>query len=151
MDLAPTRARPLTTPEAPVPPAVSLMREQVATVLARPLFAPNRRPAAGGGAAPSGLPRITGILVDGGRRTVIFAAAEGGRPIVVGEGGEVAGFRVQSIESGQVTVLGSDGARVLRPSFDPSPRPAVAASQPPGLPGFIGLAAPGVVPAPAAR
>jgi hypothetical protein len=50
----------------------------VQTILARPLFSPNRRPgpaaASAAGNAPPSLPRIAGILVDGSRRRVIFAA-----------------------------------------------------------------------------
>lgn len=111
----------------------------VQTVLGRPLFAPNRRPAAGAapGVVATSLPRVAGIMVNGGGRSVIFAAADGGRPLVVGEGAEVSGFRVQSIELGQVTVVGRDGPVVLRPSFDPAPR-AVATVQP-GVSGPLGL------------
>lgn len=109
-------------------------REWVEAVLARPLFSPDRRPAARGavatGAAPARLPRLSGILLDGARRSVIFAAGDGGRPVVVAEGGELNGFRVQSIEAGQVTIVGPDGPHVVRPSFDP--RPAGGAT--PGLP-----------------
>jgi len=151
MNPAPTRAGLLTTPETALPSAASPTRERVATVLARPLFAPTRRPAAGVAAALEGLPRVTGILVDGGRRSVIFATADGGKPVVVAEGGEVAGFRVQTIESGQVTVLGTEGLRVLRPSFDPSPRPSVATPQLPGLTGLPGLPVLGAMPTPPAR
>ena len=117
----------------------------VRTVLGRPLFAPNRRPAAGAaaGVVATSLPRVAGIMVSGGGRSVIFAAADGGKPLVVGEGADVLGFRVQSIELGQVTVVGRDGPVVLRPSFDPAPR-AVATVQPgvPGLPGLPGFGAP---------
>lgn len=138
---------------AAAPAAVSHRQDWVQTVLARPLFAPNRRPPAGLAAAPASLPRVAGILVNGNSRSVIFAAAGGGKPQVVAEGAEVAGFRVQSIESGQVTVVGPGGPLVLRPSFDPSPRPA-AVPQLPGLPGVFsipGLPAPGAPPGPTAR
>lgn len=123
----------------------------VRTVLARPLFAPGRRAAAAAvpGAATVRLPRVTGILVDGSRRSVIFASVDGGKPLVVAEGAEISGFRVQSIDTGQVTVVGPDGPSVLRPSFDPTPRQAAPVQQqavpqglnfqglnPPGLPGF---------------
>ena len=130
MNLAPLSAGPQAASAATAPAAVSHRRDWVHTILARPLFAPNRRPPAGLAAAPAGLPRVAGILVHGDSRSVIFAAAGGGKPQVVAEGAEVAGFRVRSIESGQVTVVGPDGPLVLRPSFDPSPRPAAGAAIP---------------------
>ncbi len=121
---------------------------EVRTILARPLFAPNRRPPAGGvalpNALPPSLPRVAGILMNGGQRSVIFASTGDTRPMVVHEGGELNGFRVQAIEDGQVTVVGPDGPRVLHPSFDPNPPAApanrgVATPQIPGLPGLPGL------------
>ena len=117
----------------------------VEAVLARPLFSPGRRPpppgAAAPGAAPAALPRLSGILMDGGSRRAIFAGAtDGARPTVVAEGAEISGFRVQSIEAAQVTMLGPDGPRVLRPSFDPRPpAPAAAPAPPPGIPGLPNL------------
>lgn len=130
------------------------------TVLARPLFSPDRRPASvaatGAGDAPASLPRLAGILMDGPRRSVIFAAPDGSRPTVVAEGGDLGGFHVQTVEAGQVTVVGPDGTHVLRPSFDP--RPATPAAPPPaaglpGLPSLSGLTGiPGLnTPAPVAR
>ena len=106
------------------------------------MFVPNRRPVPQDGATQS-LPRVTGILIDGTRRSVIFAAAvEGGRPLVVGEGGEVNGFRVQSIGVGYVTVLGRDGPRTLHPSFDLRPLPPVdRLLLPSSRPNFRGLIA----------
>lgn len=115
----------------------------VDAILARPLFAPTRRPprAAPAGAGPdaapvASLPRLAGVLVNGSDRSVIFAAtAEGGRPIVVSEGGEVGGYVVQSIEAGQVTLAGPGGTRrVLRPSFAPRSAQPGGATQPPPPP-----------------
>ena len=83
------------------------------TVLARPLFTPGRRPPTPGqvavGPAPAadkGLPRMTGILIDGESRRAIFVGPEGGRPVVVAEGGRVGGFVVQKIDPQSVTVSG---------------------------------------------
>ncbi len=144
-----------------------------ATVLARPLFSPGRRPpaaaAALGAVAPS-LPRVAGIMVTPAGRRAIFAE-KGAKPLVLGEGGQVAGFTVQSIRAGQVTVRGPEGVRVLSPTFDPE-APASAAppgaappppglsipglpgfqlqARPPGLGGIPGLAAP-PLPSPAPR
>ncbi len=138
----------------------------VETILARPLFAPDRRApaaAAGSGAPQPALPRVAGILVEGSRRSVIFAGTGEGRSVVVAEGAELNGYRVQSIDAGQVIVSGPGGVQVLRPSFDPRPSAAPAAgpaapgrSGLPGLPGFSGLqnlgGIPGLPPpAPSAR
>ena len=144
-----------------------------ATILARPLFSPGRRPptaaAAPGAVAPS-LPRVAGIMVTPAGRRAIFAE-KGAKPLVLGEGGQVSGFTVQSIQAGQVTVRGPQGIRVLSPTFDPEApapvsRPGVAQlppglsipglpgfqlqARPPGLGGIPGLAAP-PLPSPAPR
>jgi len=98
------------------------------------------------------LPRLSGVLLSGGNRSVIFAAPDGGRPTVVAEGGQVAGYTVQSIEPGRVTLAGPDGTRVLRPSFDPrAPIPNTTVGAAPAgdvlpilknLPGLAGAVAP---------
>lgn len=137
--------------QAPVPaPDPGPSQSEVQGILARPLFSPNRRPPAAGVAAPDApppsLPRVAGILMDGSQRSVIFATADGVRPVVLNVGGEVNGFRVQSIEDGQVTLLGPDGPRVLHPTFDqaapapanrPAPSPAFQGLT--GIPGLPGL------------
>ncbi len=153
MDLTPPSAAPSSPLAAAPPAAANHTRDWVQTILTRPLFAPYRRPAAAmaSGGAPSTLPRVAGILLDGGRRSVIFAAAEGGKPQVLAEGADVAGYRVRSIESGQVTLVGPDGPLILRPSFDPTPRPAAAPAPGQGLPGLPGLPVFGAPVGPAAR
>ncbi len=105
------------------------------TVLARPLFFPDRRPAdvMASTAATSTLPRVTGILLDGPRRRIIFAGVGGGRSRVVAEGGEIDGFRLTAIEAGQATLTGRDGSHVVRPRFDQNP-PAVPGPATPGIP-----------------
>lgn len=146
-----------------------------ATSLARPLFSPGRRPpkvaAAPGVGVASHLPRVAGIMVTPAGRRAIFAE-KGTKPLVLGEGGQVAGFTVQSIQAGQVTVRGPEGVRVLSPTFDPdaaaptsplgaAPRPPPGLSipglpgfqlqaRPPGLGGIPGLGAP-PLPSPAPR
>jgi hypothetical protein len=100
----------------------------VATVLARPLFSPDRRPAAdavtvASGRTVPGLPRLAGILVGPFGRSAIFAT-NGAKPIVVQEGGRVADYTIKSIEATQVHLLGPDGAQVLYPSFEPAAAPA---------------------------
>lgn len=131
----PSAARAL--PAAPGPrPAEDASRQvaMVETLLGRPLFSAGRRPkqAAQVAAAPAQaavLPRMTAILVDGTARTVIFADANG-KPAVVSEGGRIGPFTVQSIEPQQVTIIGPEGKRVVRTSFDPHPPVAAAAVAP---------------------
>lgn len=128
---------------APLPADVAgsgnLAQAWVDTILARPLFALDRRPAATADtrAAPRTLPRLTAILLNGARREVIFAGIDGGRPITVAEGDLLNGFRVQSIEASEVTVVGPEGTRVVRPSFDPHP-PSVSPA-PVVRPNLLGL------------
>jgi hypothetical protein len=68
-------------------------------------------------AGPAGLPRLAGVIVGPEGKTVIFAAAGGGAPILAHEGGQVGAYQVQSIGAGEVTVRGPEGVRVLRPAF----------------------------------
>jgi hypothetical protein len=103
----------------------------VATILARPLFNRNRRPPATLGVAalpPKDLPRLAGILVTPFGNTAIFAAVDGGKPMVVSEGSHVGQFVVKSIDLSQVTMIGPEGRRQLHPSFDgaSAPLPPVA-------------------------
>jgi hypothetical protein len=157
----------IASPESAAPPgpAVSSLKPRsgrqalVDGILARPLFTATRRPAvrlAGPAAAPANQPRLTGILINGSSRSVIFAAPEGGRPVVAQEGAQVGGYTVTSIEAGQVTLSGPDGTRTLRPAFDARPKaasgPSAAGAPAPfatatdvlqslrGLPGFSGIA-----------
>lgn len=129
--------------------------QSVQTILARPLFIPGRRPApqVADATAPTpdrSLPRMTGILIDGAKRNAIFAAAsDGGRSIVVSEGGRIGPFMVQTIEPQQVTVVGPDGKRAIRTSFDPHPPPPVVPAVPTGLLGAPG--APGLIVLPGAQ
>ena len=149
----PPPARP--SPAAAAPITRDGRQEMVDGIVARPLFAATRRPAAvlaGPAAAPANLPRLAGIMVNGDIRSVIFAALDGGRPKVAQEGTQVGAYTVQSIEAGQVTLSGPGGVQVLRPTFDPRPQDPTAppaAAVPAvtdvmqslrGLPGFSGAA-----------
>ncbi len=144
----------------PAAESVDRRTHWVETILARPLFSPGRRPAAQAAVAAAiapvqTLPRMTAILIDGTKRNAIFAARDGGRPVVVSEGGRIGPFTVQSIGPQQVTVIGPDGQRAVRTSFDPHPpAPVVLAAPagflaPPPLPPQIVL--PGAQPALVAR
>jgi hypothetical protein len=56
-------------------------------------------------------------------RLAIFAGSDSAKPVVVGEGGMVAGYHVKSILPGAVRIQGPRGERTLSTSFDPNPRP----------------------------
>lgn len=104
----------------------------VATILARPLFSRDRRladaPAAIAVVAES-LPRLTGITVSPAGRRAIFASP-GSKPLVASPGDRVAGFTVQAIEPGGVTMAGPNGPRVLQPSFEGPPHAAAGTANP---------------------
>jgi len=95
--------------------------EWLAAILARPVFSPDRRPASAGTSAPGarspeGLPRLSGVLVGPFGRSAIFAA-DGRKPLVVGEGGHIDAWTVRTIDADEVEVSGPGGASTLRPSF----------------------------------
>ena len=142
VDAVAPRAAPAVSPPGQPAPGPDRIGPWVATILARPLFEPSRRPpaveAAAGGAIAV-LPRVTGVLVGPTGRSVIFAGSGNGRPLVAREGTRVGPFTVQSIDIGAVTILGPDGPRVLHPSFDTAAgttagSPAAAAPAPPVAP-----------------
>ena len=116
---------PLPPPAAPAPPpaapdAAGDPAGLVQTILARPLFSLNRRPAAtpdGSAAATSDtLPRLAGVIVGPGGGRAIFAPAEG-RPLVLPEGGHIGRYLVRSIVPGQVTLSDAGRDLVIRPSL----------------------------------
>lgn len=121
-------------PALPKPAAPSSALEEdrqtlLDSILARPLFASTRRPVAapsGPAPTPASLPRLAGILVNGSSRSAIFAASGGAKPVVVQVGAKIGGYTVQSIEAGQVTLEGTGGAQVVRPTFDARPQSAAA-------------------------
>ncbi len=151
-------------PAVPTPPSPDRSLEWAATALARPLFAPDRRPVpeprtpvAGvpGGREP---PRLAGVLVTPAGGAAIFAAAgEGAKPPVLRVGDKLNEFEVKAIVAGEVTLTGPEGDRVVRPTFDPRPaggggggaprppQPAVAAPAA-APPGFVPATAPGGAP-----
>jgi len=122
------------------------------TILGRPLFALNRRPAKahGGGAriAASGLPRLSGIIIAGASRRAIFMP-DGGKPVVLAEGASIEDGTIRQIAVDRVIVASTKGDMTLYPSFDHNrtpPAPIVpntpmfqgpygAGTLPPGLPG----------------
>lgn len=123
--------RPADTPPPPAPPPLSAaptavappnhVGQWVATILARPLFDPARRPpATESGPAIAGLPRLAGVLVGPFGRSAIFAADDG-KPLVVEEGGHVRAWTVRRISADAVEITGPAGPRLLRPAFRTAP------------------------------
>ncbi len=96
--------------------------QKVEILLARPLFRPNRRPPAGtanpADSSLKSLPRLTGVVVSPVGKFALFANIDGGKPIVVGEGGRVGAAAIEAIEAGRVTIRGPDGLVVLHAAFD---------------------------------
>jgi hypothetical protein len=111
---------------------------RIAALIARPLFslpqAPRQVVPAARVAPPSvvepGPPRLTGTLVGTFGRRAIFAPADGGRPLVVPEGGQAGPFRVDRIAPGEVEVTGPAGPATLRPAFTPGSAPAAQRNTP---------------------
>ncbi|APH57604.1 Hypothetical protein GbCGDNIH6_1763 [Granulibacter bethesdensis] len=102
------------TPIPATPPLPAFTSEEaVKVILARPLFAPRRRPLPSSETGHINLPRLTGIITGPGDRKAIFA----GEPhsIAIGAGGSIKGYTVTGIEAGTVTLSGPEGTMTLHP------------------------------------
>ncbi len=97
-------------------------------IVSRPLFSPDRRPVATDAHSLRGLPRLTGIVVEGSRRIAIFAAVAGGHAIVAEAGSHVGAYDVRDVTEGGVTVVGPEGTSVVHPIFDVAPPPSATLS-----------------------
>jgi general secretion pathway protein N len=151
----PAVAHPVDRSAAPRPQAPR-DEELLATILARPLFSPNRKPPADEVAGQPAGPdlndvRLTGIVVAADRRLAIFALP-GAKALVRGEGETVNDWRLDTITPHQVVLSGPAGTRTLQPKIDasvvrrapgpprpsqnaaPMPRPAAVPGAPPAAP-----------------
>jgi hypothetical protein len=94
--------------------------DSAGAILARPLFAPSRRPPAPAAATdPAAIaepPRLTGVIVAPSTRRAIFAATKG-RATVVSEGGSIGGYLVKSIDPSGAVLSGPMGEHVLRTTY----------------------------------
>lgn len=114
--------QPAKAPAAPAIPDASRTAAWSATLLGRPLFAPDRRPVAGVVAGPvaheTALPRLSGIVLSPNLRFAIFEGDHATRAIVVADGAAIAGWTVAAIEPETVT-LARDGSPsvTLRPRY----------------------------------
>lgn len=102
-----------------------------ATALARPLFSADRRPQQDD-TASTGLARLTAIVIGGGTRRAIFAA-EGQKPRIVPEGGEIGGYKLLHITGDSVQLGGAAGTLTLQPKFNVvlPPHPPAHVAPPP--------------------
>jgi hypothetical protein len=114
----PLSTRTTALPSSVTSAVIDHSEEWANTILARPLFSPDRRPASVAASVANipGLPRLTGIMVGPFGRSAIFAA-DGPKPLVVQEGARVAGYTIMVIEAAQVRLSGPNGNVVLYPSF----------------------------------
>lgn len=130
----------------PGTPDENLRAAWLTAALERPLFTASRHPPARAPAVPqagpAALPRLAGVLAGPFGRRAIFAAPEGGKPLVVGEGDSIGGYRVRAIADGAVTLESADRVLRLRPSFATATGP-VASATPPDLPSGL---PPGILP-----
>ena len=94
--------------------------------LARPLFAPDRRPVPGTVAADPGMPRLTGIIASPDGAIAIFQPAGGLKPVVAHRGERVGGWEVRAIAADAVDMRKENEVVVLSPSFDGVQRKGVA-------------------------
>jgi general secretion pathway protein N len=120
---------------APVAPARH-SSQYLSTILARPLFAQDRRPQLqhhiGEAAASQGLPRLAGIVIAAFRRRAIFE--DDGEPIVRTAGGQVVGYTIVAIDFRRVLVRGPSGEQTIDVAFDEGrtvPRPFIYHMAPP--------------------
>ena len=95
----------------------------VPIILARPLFAVDRRPKAGPaavGAVSDDMPRLAGIMIDPTQRRAIFQPANEGKTVTLAEGDQIAGWQILQITADSVTLTGPKGTQILQPKPDPS-------------------------------
>jgi hypothetical protein len=122
---SPVREQPQSPPASSSSTAPSdQVARHVATILARPLFSPSRRPpAVGASSTATSLTRLTGVILSPAGKNAIFAGPVGAKPLVIGEGDRISRFLVERIEVGAVILTGAEGEQVLHPAYDPSPPP----------------------------
>lgn len=90
----------------------------MSVALARPLFAPNRKPAPGALAADPGMPRLTGIIAAPEGTVAIFQPTASTKPVVARAGERVGGWEVTAIVADAVNLRKENNIVVLSPRFD---------------------------------
>jgi general secretion pathway protein N len=111
----------------------------ITTILARPLFRPDRRPVAVAARGDRTLPRLSGILIGPSLRLAMFTPAAGPTRLVK-QGDRIGAYRVSTIAATAVTLTAPGVRLVLTPHFagTPDAPPPSAPPDPPlrphGLP-----------------
>jgi hypothetical protein len=100
-----------------VRPEGSLNRS-MAVVLARPLFAPDRKPIPGTVAADPGMPRLAGIIASPNAAVAIFQPVGDGKTVVARHGERVGGWEVTAITADEVDLRKENDVIALSPRFD---------------------------------
>jgi general secretion pathway protein N len=89
----------------------------LAAALARPLFAPNRKPVAGSAAVDSGIPRLTGIIVSPDGASAIFQMAGDNKSRVARHGERIGTWELTALTPEAVSLRKDNEVIVLRPGF----------------------------------
>jgi hypothetical protein len=139
---APIAAVAASVPKSPLPvAAVDESPKLLPIILARPLFAIDRRPkaspTAGGGIVDDEVPRLSGILIDQAPHAIFQPSGADAKPLKVDVGDTVAGWQIQGITADSVTLTGPKGTQTLQPKPDPAlatPAPGNGALN---VPGFV--------------
>jgi hypothetical protein len=100
------------------PRAGGMVGQWVAVALARPLFAPDRKPVAGTLAADPGMPRLTGIVASVDRAVAIFQPTGDAKPLVALRGEMVDGWQVTAITADAVNLRKQNQVIILSPRFN---------------------------------
>jgi hypothetical protein len=114
----------------------------LAVALARPLFAPDRRPVAGSVAADSGIPRLTGIIVSPGGSSAIFQTAGDHKSTVARHGDRVGTWELTALTADAVSLRKDNEVIVLRPGFARIAHDAATVQEPKPPPSRWEVAAP---------
>jgi general secretion pathway protein N len=103
---------------ATAPPALAAIDAGTwqASILARPLFRPDRRPLSAAPEPSEAMKRLTAIVMTASGSAAIFAGDDG-KPIIVTVGGEVNGLKIVAIGPDNVVLTGPSGRLVLQPKF----------------------------------
>lgn len=129
---APVALKPATVPSAmtAIPPVDTT--RLIATIAARPLFRPDRRPVAAVIKGDAGLPRLSGILFGPHVAVAIFTPGSGATRLVT-KGGRIGGYRLSAITADTVTLTGPGVTLRLTPRFAHTEAAPPPLSQPPAL------------------
>jgi hypothetical protein len=121
--------RATSTVKAAAPAAADQAGRWAATVLARPLFSPSRRPSADAVAAGDQPLKLQGTILVPPARLAIFAPPGGGKSVIVHERDRMGALGIDQILPGEVAATGPEGRVVFRLGRGSASEPPAA--QPP--------------------